>query len=75
MSRRRRQNCPRTSSKKQKKRRKTENITMIEETKSGLVDSDKGSYMYYEQYFSTSSDSDGDGPVGSSRQKINSMEQ
>ena len=36
---------------------------MSEETKSGLADSDKGS------------DSDGDEPVGSSRQKINSTEQ
>ena len=44
------QNCPWTSSKKRKKRRKTETITMSEETKPGLADSDKGSY--YEQYFS-----------------------
>ena len=58
MSRRGPQNCPWTSSKKRQKQRKTETITMSEETKSGLADSDNRSY--YQHYFSTSSDSDGE---------------
>ena len=58
MGRRGPQNCPWTSSKKRKKRRKTETITMTEEKKSRLADSDNGSY--YQHYFSTSSDSDGE---------------
>lgn len=73
LSKHRPQKCPWSSSKKRKKRRKTETITMNEGAKSGLAASDKGSY--YQQCFSSSSDSDEDEPVGSSRQKIEYKEQ